>query len=28
VRETPTPYLCTNSQTRSGPSSHSVAQPP
>jgi hypothetical protein len=28
VRETPAPYLCTNSQTRSGPSSHSIAQPP
>ena len=28
VRETPAPYLCTNSQTRSGPSSDSTAQPP
>ena len=28
VRETPAPYLCTNSQTRSGPSSHAAAQPP
>src|SRR5881296_2235214 len=28
VREAPAPYLCTNSQTRSGPSSHAPAQPP
>ena len=28
VREAPAPYLCTNSQTRSGPSSDSAAQPP
>jgi hypothetical protein len=28
VREAPAQYLCTNSQTRSGPSSHASAQPP
>ncbi|PYV07620.1 MAG: hypothetical protein DMG07_28045, partial [Acidobacteria bacterium] len=28
VREAPAPYLCTNSQTRSRPSSLSAAQPP
>ena len=28
VREVPAPYLCTNSQTRSGLSSHPAAQPP
>ena len=28
VREEAAPYLCTNSQTRSGPSSHAATQPP